>query len=60
MNDKVWWHSKTLWVMGVTFIVSLIAGITGQEWNGEEIVAMVISGIGIILRIVTKGAVNWT
>jgi len=52
-NTKRWFHSKSLWVMGLTLIGSVIAGITGENWLDGEMQLTILSLIGIILRLKT-------
>jgi len=51
---KKWYHSKSLWVMAVALVASIISGVTGETWVDGEMQATILSIIGIILRAVTK------
>jgi len=53
MNSKRWFHSWTLWAMGLTFIGSIISGITGEDWLDGEMQLTILSIVGIILRLKT-------
>jgi len=53
MNNKKFYHSWTLWAMGLTLIGSVIAGITGENWLDGEMQLSILSLIGIILRLKT-------
>jgi len=54
MSTKLWYHSKSLWVMTVALVASIISGVTGETWVDGEMQATILSIIGIILRAVTK------
>ena len=51
---KKWYRSKTLWVLGLTFVGTLIKGITGENWFDGEAQLMALSFVGFILRVITK------
>lgn len=50
---KKWYQSRTLWVMVLTLIGSIISGITGQDWLDGEMQLAILSIVGIALRIIT-------
>lgn len=51
---KPWYHSKSLWVMAVALVASIISGITGETWLDGEMQATIVSLVGLILRLVTN------
>lgn len=53
MMGKKWYHSRTLWIMGIALIASIIAGITGEDWLDGELQVAILSFVGLILRIIT-------
>ena len=55
---KKWYHSKTLWVMVIALVASVISGVTGETWLDGELQASLVSIIGLVLRIVTKEALS--
>jgi len=55
MNKK-FYLSKTLWV-NLIAIVGLVA--FGQEAVGAEISGVILAGINMVLRLVTKENVTW-
>ena len=54
METKKFYHSKTMWIMALALIGSIVSGLTGQDWVDGEIQIALLSIIGLILRIVTK------
>jgi len=54
METKSWIHSKTIWIMALSLVGSLVAGITGENWFDGEMQIATLSFIGLILRIITK------
>ncbi len=50
---KKWFHSKTLWVMFLSLVASIITGTTGEDWFDGDIQVTALSVVGIILRIIT-------
>jgi len=58
--EKHWWASKTIWIQGLGLIGSILigAGLIGEvQWTLYLGVATQI--LGIIIRLVTKGAIVW-
>ena len=54
MSTKLWYHSKSLWVMTVALVASIISGVTGETWVDGEMQATIVSLAGLILRLVTS------
>ena len=51
---KPWYHSKSLWVMAVALVASIISGATGETWLDGEMQTSIVSLIGLILRVITN------
>lgn len=51
---KKWYLSKTLWVNIIALIAVIIQLITGKEIVSQQMQGLFLTGINIILRIVTK------
>lgn len=59
--DKHWWASKTIWMQGLGLIGSILigAGLLG-EVNWALALGITTQVLGIIIRLVTKGAIVWS
>lgn len=53
MNKK-WYLSKTIWANVIATIAIIIQTITGNNVISPEIQGLILTGINIILRIITK------
>jgi len=51
---KKWYLSKTLWVNAIALIAIIAQLITGREIISQEAQGLFLTGINIILRILTK------
>jgi hypothetical protein len=51
---KKWYLSKTLWVNVISLIAIIAQLVTGKEIISKEAQGLFLTGINIILRIVTK------
>lgn len=58
MNSKPWWQSKTIWANALALLGTYVAPQLGVELKAEEQVAILVV-VNLILRLVTKGAVDW-
>ena len=54
------WTSKTFWVNVVAMVGMIIQGITGKELLNLEIQAGILSGVNILLRLITKSPITWS
>ena len=57
-NTKKWWKSKTIRVMALAIIASLISGLASESWMDGEIQTMLLSIAGIILRKYTSSGLE--
>lgn len=57
--QKEFFKSKTLWVNVVAFIAMAIQGFTGKEVIGLETQGLILSGINLVLRLVTREEIIW-
>lgn len=51
---KKWYLSKSLWVMAIALVASIITGVTGKDWLDGDIQVAILSLVGLILRLVTN------
>jgi hypothetical protein len=51
---KKWYLSKTLWVNIIALIAIIAQLVTGREIISQEAQGLFLTGINIILRIITK------
>ncbi len=54
MEIKKWYHSKTMIVMGVALLATIVSGIVGEDWLDGEVQVSIVTIIGLVLRLVTK------
>lgn len=59
MKDKKWYLSKIVWVNVVALVGTIIQVATGKELITPEIQVIVLSGINVLLRSVTKENIIW-
>ena len=59
-SKKKFWTSKTLWLLGLGFVAAVVQEATGEQLFSPELQAALIAGVGIILRMVTKEALDWS
>ena len=57
--NKRFWTSKTLWVMGIAFAAAIAQEITGKEVIDPQLQLAIITGVGVVLRMVTKNSLDW-
>ena len=59
--DKHWWASKTIWVQGLGLVGMILIG-TGAigESSWTTYLGLATTALGIIIRLITKGAVVWS
>ena len=58
MEGKKWYHSKTLWVNLIALGASIAQAKAGLALDGPT-QGLILAGINIVLRIVTKEQVEW-
>ncbi len=54
MDNKKWFHSKTLWSNVILFAGVMILEFTGSNPLNPELVAALLAGVNMMLRVVTK------
>lgn len=59
MESKSIFLSKTFWVNVVAVAAMVIQGLTGKEFISAELQLTILGVINILLRTITKSAVNW-
>ena len=59
MGKKKVFASKTFWVNAIALVAMIVQGFTGKEIISLEMQATALSVINIILRLITKEAVEW-
>ena len=59
--DKHWWASKTIWIQGLGLLGMILIG-TGAvgEANWALYLGVATTVLGVIIRLITKGAVVWS
>lgn len=57
---KKFYKSRTVWVMGVAFVATLVQDITGQEVIDAKHQAAIITVVGLFLRFVTNEDLDWS
>jgi len=59
MNKK-WYFSKTIWIQGLGLIGSILigAGVMGES-SWALYLGIATQALGVVIRLVTKGAVIW-
>jgi hypothetical protein len=60
MESKSIFTSKTFWANAVALIAMIVQGITGKELLPLETQGVILSVLNIILRTITKSAVDWS
>lgn len=58
MNPKPIWQSKTVWANALALLGTFVLPQTGVKLEAEEQVAILVV-INLVLRLLTKGAVDW-
>ena len=58
--NKHWWASKTIWVQGLGLIGSALigAGLMGEA-TWALYLGIITQILGIVIRVVTRGAIVW-
>jgi len=59
MNGKKWYASKTLWVNVLAVVAIVAQGITGKQILSLEMQGVILGGINMVLRLVTKSEIAW-
>lgn len=54
MSGKKWYRSRTLWVNLLLFVGVAVAEFTGSDLLDAEAQAGIITGVNVILRLLTK------
>lgn len=54
MEPKKWYTSKTIWVNGIVFLYSIIAFITPLPDLSPEALGIILGGLNMLLRLITK------
>ena len=55
---KPWYLSKTVWVMVIGGLAGIAQAITGKELISAEYQLMILSVLGIVLRLITKQSIG--
>lgn len=58
MEPKKIWYSKTFWVNVIAGVAMIAQAVTGKEILSMDVQASILSGVNILLRFITKGAVT--
>jgi len=59
MDEKKWYASKTLWVNVLAVVAIVAQGITGKQILSLEMQGVILGGINMVLRLVTKSEIAW-
>lgn len=59
MNNKKWYKSKTVWVNGIAIVAFIAQTLTGKAIITPEVQAIILGGINLILRTITKENITW-
>jgi len=57
-EEKPWYYSKTIWANLLIFLALILQGQFGFTLGAAEQIA-ILTVVNIILRAVTKNAINW-
>ena len=59
METKPFWMSKTLWINLLAALALIAQGINGTWVFSLEMQAIALSGINLILRLISKQPLDW-
>ena len=59
METKPFWKSKTLWINLLAALALIAQGINGTWVFSLEMQAIALSGINLILRLISKQPLDW-
>jgi hypothetical protein len=57
---KKWYESKTVWFNFVAFLAVLLQAQTGHVVLNVETQGVILTGINMILRLITKHKIDWS
>lgn len=57
--QKKWYLSKTLWVNTLAIVAIVAESLSGKELLSLEMQSVILGGINMILRLVTKSEIAW-
>ena len=55
---KPWYLSKTVWVMVIGGVGGIVQAVTGKELINAEYQLMILSVLGVLLRLITKQSIG--
>ena len=58
MEAKKWYLSRTLWTNTLMFVGVIIAEFMGDNPLNPELIATIITGVNVVLRVVTKAQIT--